>query len=110
MAAGIVMVVAGCLVVVAGVLGWTGRLPRNGLVGLRIPATLRSDRAFRAGNRAAGPATTAGGIAAVASGFVAIAVPGPDVKGTVLIGALVLAALAVAGAIAGARAANKTGD
>jgi Flp pilus assembly protein TadB len=34
-------------------LGGSGRLPRNGYVGIRIPSTLTSDEGWRAGHRAA---------------------------------------------------------
>jgi uncharacterized membrane protein len=109
MVAAVVMVVAGVLVTLVGVLGWMGRLPRNRLAGLRTPATLRSDRAFEAGNRAAGPATTLGGAAAIVSGVIAAVLPEGDVAACVLVGALVLTVLAVVGAVQGVHAARRAG-
>ena len=101
------IIVLGGLVLVSGVLGVLGKLPRNRLVGVRTPATLRSDRAFETGNRAAGPAVILGGLAAVISGVVAFLVPASAVGGCVLVGALVMAGLAVIGGLQGSRAASR---
>lgn len=107
MGAATVLFVAGVAVIIVGILGWAGRLPRNRLVGVRTPATLRSDRAFVAGNRAAGPATVLAGMAGAAFGVVAALSPAPDRTGWILIGALTMAALAVVGAVWGSRTANR---
>ena len=56
----IVVIAVGGIVTVTGVLAWLGRLPRNRLAGVRTRATMRSDQAFRIGNRAAAPALTIG--------------------------------------------------
>ncbi len=103
----IVVLVLSSLVVATGVLGWLGKLPRNRFVGLRIPATRRSGEAWSVGNRAAGPLTTVGGLAAMGGSVVALLLPQQDAKGTVLVAVLVMAFLAVVGAVKGARAANK---
>ncbi|HEU0205710.1 MAG TPA: SdpI family protein [Pseudolysinimonas sp.] len=49
----IILPLAILLMAVVSQLGGTGRLPRNGFLGLRIPSTLASDDAWRAGHRAA---------------------------------------------------------
>lgn len=49
---------------IAGLIS-AGQLPRNGLVGIRIPSTRRSDAAWDAGHRAAAPALQASGLAAL---------------------------------------------
>ncbi len=49
----IIIPLAILLMAVVAQLGGTGRLPRNGFLGLRIPSTMASDEAWRAGHRAA---------------------------------------------------------
>jgi hypothetical protein len=52
----------GVIVIGLGRLGATGRLPRNLLAGIRIPSTMHSDEAWRAGHRAAASALTVSGL------------------------------------------------
>ena len=106
----IVVILAGALVAVSGVLGWVGRLPRNRLAGVRTSSTMRSEHAFAVGNRAAGPAVTAGGLASVVAGTVALFLPVSDADGLVIVGALAMAGLAVVGGILGSRAAGRADD
>ncbi|MEP6843397.1 MAG: SdpI family protein [Pseudolysinimonas sp.] len=49
----IILPLALLLMAVVSQLGGTGRLPRNGLLGLRIPSTMASDEAWKAGHHAA---------------------------------------------------------
>ncbi|MCE6999351.1 SdpI family protein [Saccharothrix sp. S26] len=65
----------GLVVGLVGYLGLTERLPRNRFVGLRTPATMRSDATFRAANKAAGPPTIIGGVIGVVGAVVAWFVP-----------------------------------
>jgi hypothetical protein len=51
----------GVIVVVLGRMAAKERLPRNIFAGIRIPSTMRSDEAWRAGHRAAASALTAAG-------------------------------------------------
>ena len=53
---------AGLVMIALGRLSATGRLPRNVFAGIRIPSTMRSDDAWRAGHRAAASALTASGV------------------------------------------------
>lgn len=53
------------VVVGVGRLAATGRLPRNLVAGIRIPSTLRSDEAWRAGHRRAAAALTTSGLGPV---------------------------------------------
>ena len=107
MVAEAVVIVAGGLVALVGLLGRLGRLPRNRLAGVRTSATLRSDRAFEVGNRVAGPAVIVGGVAAMVSGLVALSLPKRDTLACVLVGVVVMVALAVVGGVRGDRAARK---
>lgn len=59
----------GLIVAGLGRMSATGRLPRNVFAGIRIPSTMRSDEAWRAGHHAAALALTAAG-----SGPVAVAI------------------------------------
>lgn len=97
---GIVLVVAGALLITIGLLGWRRRLPRNRFVGIRTAATLRSEQAFGAANRvAAPPILAAGGVCAAggalalgASGSVLtviVAVTGIGAVGLLLVGGLI---------------------
>jgi hypothetical protein len=65
----IVNAVVGVFAVVIARLSAAGRLPRQGLVGIRIPSTMRSDETWVAGHRAAAPAMTVAGAGAVAFGI-----------------------------------------
>jgi hypothetical protein len=67
---------AGAIVVAVGRMAAMGRLPRNVLVGIRIPSTMRSDEAWRAGHLAAASALTAAGAGPVVAA-VAVAVKRP---------------------------------
>ena len=67
----------GLLLATTGVLGTTGRLPRNDWVGIRMHVVMSSDAAWRVGHRAGGPWLLAGGLEALAAG-VLLLVLGPD--------------------------------
>ncbi|GAA4421339.1 SdpI family protein [Actinokineospora soli] len=94
--------VAGAALLVVGFLGFTGRLPRNRYAGVRTAATLRSDEAFRVGNKVAGLPTVAAGAIGVL-GATAGWLTNP-LLGTVLALAGLLT-LTVAGGVLGTKAA-----
>lgn len=101
------LVLGGLAVLITGWRGLRGTLPPNRFVGVRTSATMSSDDAYRVGNRAAGPATMAGGAVALAVGACLPAVPGLG-SGVVLLVVGVLGAvflMGVGGAI-GHRAAE----
>ena len=70
MAAGIgIVTLGGMLLVVFGWMGLVGRLPRNGLAGIRTPYTMRSDENWYATHRAAAPLLIFGGVAIFMAGL-----------------------------------------
>ena len=103
----LVVVLVGLALIVAGtgVLGLLGRLPGNGVLGVRTPETRRSPEAWDLANRAAGPAFLGSGLVLLL-GALGVGLIGGWVGGLVivvsLLGGLVL--LNVAG-LAGSRAA-----
>jgi len=60
---------------VVGALGWRQRLARGGRLGVRTPAALRSDDAFRLANRVAGLPVLVAGVVAVLGGIAAFGLP-----------------------------------
>jgi hypothetical protein len=88
----------------------SGRLPRNGLSGIRLPSTMASDDAWSAGHRAAipvfwltVPVTLAGSAALAAAG------PEPWKHAVSLTGAALVAVLLAAAVVAG-KAARRFGE
>ncbi|SDC80683.1 SdpI family protein [Actinokineospora iranica] len=95
--------VAGLPLLVIGFLGLTERLPRNRFGGVRTAATLRSDEAFRVGNKVAGLPTAVAGLVGVLG-----AVAGFLVTGTA--GALTVSVVALLGLLGITLAAGVLGD
>jgi uncharacterized membrane protein len=98
----------GLLLLVPGLLGMAGRLPRNDWVGIRMHVVMRDERTWRAGHKAGGPWLAAAGLVAIAGGAV-LAVWSPS-RGAanafslgVLLAAFVLSAVGAWRAQAGAR-------
>jgi hypothetical protein len=67
---------SGAILVVLGRMAATERLPRNFLAGIRIPSTMRSDEAWRAGHLAAASSLTAAGFGPIAVAVI-VAAKGP---------------------------------
>ena len=88
-----------------GLLGLLGRLPGNGVLGVRTPETRRSPEAWDLANRAAGPAFLGSGLMLLL-GALGVGLIGGWIGGLVVVVALLgaLALLNVAG-LAGSRAA-----
>ena len=102
----LVLLVVGAGIGLAGLLGFLERLPRNRFVGVRTPATLRSERAFVVANKIAGlPIAVAGGVGLVCGALGLVA--GPVVT---FIGLAGMAAIAIAGGVLGHRAAEAMPD
>ena len=81
--AGIAMMVGGIALVVLGVLGRTGKLTRQSIVGLRTKATLASDEAWNAAHEAAADWVVGAG-AILAAGGVLVMLTESETTGDVV--------------------------
>ncbi|WP_137814072.1 SdpI family protein [Gandjariella thermophila] len=103
----VVLAVAGLGLAVIGYLGWRARLPRNRFAGVRTPAAMRSDDAFRVANQVAGIPVMVAGLVGVFGGVAAFFLPSAPATVTALvIVVLGMGGLAVAGGVLGSRAAG----
>lgn len=89
--------------------GWagrTGKLPRNHFAGIRLPSTMRSDRAWAAAHRAGWAMTFVSSLFLIAMGVRIMAVGAEESEGGIwwFIGPMLIAL--VIGAIQGHRAAK----
>jgi hypothetical protein len=108
---GLVVGVAGVALVTVGVIGARGTMPRNPWGGLRTPATMASDAAFTAANRAAAaPVAIMGGASVVGAALLVagIARTVPQVVVTLGSVALTLLAMAIVAMVRGNRAAGSS--
>jgi uncharacterized membrane protein len=96
----------GLLVVWLAIRSWQGRLSRNYVAGIRTPATMRSDEAFRTANKVAAPFSLVGGIVIAVIGVLQMIVPVRADVVIVLPGVVVAAVVMVVGGIKGVRAAR----
>ncbi len=102
----LVPIVLGVFVGWGGFLGFREKLPRERGAGVRTAATMRSEEAFRLGNKVAGLPTLTGGVIAVLAGVAALFMP--DTFGLLLasfVGVVGMIALVAAGGMLGNRAA-----
>jgi hypothetical protein len=99
----VVLLVVGAGIALVGLLGFLERLPRNRFGGVRTPAAMRSDRAFRVANKVGGlPVAAAGGIGALC-GLVTLLT---GLAVVLIAGFVGMVAITVAGGVAGNRAAE----
>jgi hypothetical protein len=107
--AGIVLVLAGLVIVVAAEATARGRLGINGLIGIRFGALLMSDRAWHLGHRAARVPLDLAGAVLVVAGVLVLSLPVSDeaVGALVLTSSVVTIALIVLGAVIANREANR---
>lgn len=102
-ALGVVLLVLGLPLLAVGMLGLSGRLPRNRFAGVRTPASLRSEEAFRVANRVGGLPIAVAGALLGGGGVLVLASPGTAV-------ALVVGLLALVGGVLLAMAGGTLGD
>lgn len=106
----LIPVVLGVIVGWGGLLGWRERLPREAGAGMRTAATLRSDEAFRIGNKVAGLPTIVAGVVGVLTGVAGLFMPGtagPVVASVIGLAGMFL--LVAGGGLLGHRAAAAVG-
>ena len=63
----------GVIVMVFGRMAAKGRLPRNLFAGIRLPSTMRSDEAWRAGHEAAASSLTTAGVGPIVVALISAA-------------------------------------
>jgi uncharacterized membrane protein len=87
----------GLLLAITGVLGMTGRLPKNDWFGIRMHVVMSSDATWLAGHRAGGPWLLVGGLVALAAGVALLAIRPDAVTGSRITTVSLTAAFLLAG-------------
>ncbi len=95
--AGALLVLVGVTLLTVGVLGARSRLPRNRWVGIRTPATLRSEPAFTLAHRVGAVPAAAAGVVALVGGALLLAGSDAPALDWVLLAVSVLGSLGLAG-------------
>ena len=105
----VVMAGSGLLLLWAARAAASGRLRRNGIAGIRTPSTMASDESWLAAHRRAERPTVLAGVAAIASGLLALLLPAPVpvLAGLVIVACVVMLGLVLWGAWVGGRAARE---
>ncbi|MEU6754050.1 SdpI family protein [Spirillospora sp. NPDC046719] len=99
---GVLLIAAGALLVVVGVLAADGRIPRNQFAGIRTKRSMADDQSWLTVHRAARPWMIGAGAVLAVAGVLALAVPS-ELAGSLSagIGAILTAILALRGTAAG---------
>lgn len=100
---GLVLLLIGVGIGLVGLLGFRERLTRNRFAGVRTPASLKSEQAFRVANKVAGLPVVVAGVVGVVCGTVTL-VTGLLV--VTIVGFVGLVGIAIAGGMLGNRAAE----
>jgi hypothetical protein len=95
--AGALLVLVGATLLTVGVLGARSRLPRNRWVGIRTPATLRSQPAFTLAHRVGAVPAAAAGVIALVGGALLLAGSDAPALDWVLLAVSGLGSLGLAG-------------
>ena len=103
---GLIVIFAGLLVLGVAWAGKIGKLPRNHFAGIRLPSTMRSDRAWAAAHRAGGDMSMLASLFMVAMGIRIMMVGEAEAEGEVwwFIGPMLV--ILIIGAVQGHRAAK----
>lgn len=105
---GPLLLAAGLLIAAVAVKGWRGDLARNRVVGVRTPATLASDEAWKVAHRLAGPWMVAGSLGAIVPGAILLFRPSNgSAQAVIMIGLAVMVALVIAGGAVGSMGAAR---
>lgn len=104
----LLLVGAGILTIVTGVLSRRRKLPRNWILGLRTRSTLKSDDAWFAAHEAAGRFIAGGGVILMVTGVVVLLLNPSDA--VILSGATLGVGVLVVGGVIGVRATKNHRD
>ncbi|MFK0008508.1 SdpI family protein [Paenarthrobacter sp. NPDC090520] len=97
--------VLGAVLLVGGILSLFGRLPMNPTAGIRIPSTLTSEGAWKAGHKAAAPWLILGGMGAGTGAVVGPLLPSAELGVLAFACAVVAVAFLIVGCLAASKAA-----
>ena len=106
--ASLLMLGAGILTIVTGVLSRRRELPRNWILGIRTRSTLKDDEAWHAAHEAAGWFITAAGVIVTITGIVALLLNPSET--VLLAGTMIGVGVLVIGGVIGDRATKKPQD
>lgn len=105
---GVLLVIAGVLLVEVGRRSRSGTLTRNWLVGIRTNATLESDENWEAAHRAGGALLMIGAAGPILGGIAVLFGPSNGIGAVVILGSLVwMVAFVVAAGVKGQSAAKR---
>ncbi|GAA1074288.1 SdpI family protein [Tsukamurella spumae] len=102
----VILALAAVAAVIVGGAGLAGRLPENGIVGVRTEQTLSDPLLWRTANRVAGPGLVAAGVIFGAGALIGVAMDAPWSFVAVAVAVVAGLFLAGFGALQGARAAS----
>lgn len=103
----VVLFILGLILMVGGVLSIGGWLPLNQIVGIRMASTMRSEAAWKAGHRAAGPYLICSALCAFGGAVVAMMLPKANELALGLIPTAAVTLTLVAAAIVASRTAMR---
>lgn len=107
-AVAVVLALSGAVMLAVAWASWAQKLPRNRFAGVRTPATMRSEEAFKLANKIAAPGIAAGGLVLALTAVGVLALPAAwGASVAVALGAVVSLVPVGYGAYIGNKAAGK---